>query len=334
VGCLRGRLYDPRMASIGLVGLRRGRAASTSTRPVMFGLAGDSAAGKTTLARGIEAVVGPERVTRFCVDDYHRFDRQARKELGITPLHPECNYIDIMEQHLELLAMGQPILKPVYDHSTGSFAAPVYMEPREFVIVEGLLPLYTRAMRDALDVRVYLDPEEELRRKWKVQRDCAKRGYEPEQVLREIDAREPDASAYIRPQRAHADIVVRFHRQSEPTDTRLGARLVLRPTLPHPDLQSLVASIQLNGYRPIRLGLDRDMGKPAEILEIDGDCPSEVGGEVEDMIWHRMNPDESLRRDRIGVFIEQSTERRSESLALAQLLIVFQLATAARIGVE
>src|SRR5436190_378365 len=169
----------------------------------------------------------------------------------------------------------KPVLKPVYDHTTGTFAAPVYLEPKEFVIVEGLLPLSTRGMRQCLDVRVFLDPEEELRRRWKVQRDCTRRGYEPDQVLAELAKREPDSAAYIRPQRAHADIVVRFHRQSEPMDTRLGARLVLRPTLPHPDLESLVDSIHLNGYRPIRLGLDRDLGKAAEIMEIDGDCPAE-----------------------------------------------------------
>jgi phosphoribulokinase len=309
---------------------RSARRSGPGTRPVLFGLAGDSAAGKTTLARGIEAVLGPDRVTRFTADDYHRYDRAQRAELKITPLRPECNYLDIMEQHIQLLAMGEPIMKPVYDHATGSFGASIYVQPKDFVLVEGLLPLSTRAMRDCLDVKVYLDPAEELRRRWKVQRDCAHRGYTEAQVIAELDAREADSREFVRPQRAYADIVVRFHRGHEASDSRLGARLVLRPTVPHPDLESLVASIHLNGYRPIRLGLDRDLGKPAEILEIDGDCPAEVGREVEDTIWRRMNAGADLRRDRIGIFVDQSTERRSESLALAQLLIVFQLAAAAR----
>lgn len=309
---------------------RSGRRSGPRVRPVLFGLAGDSAAGKTTLARGIEAVLGPDRVTRFTADDYHRFDRARRAELKVTPLRPECNYLDIMEQHIQLLAMGEPIMKPVYDHTTGTFGAPIYVQPKEFVLVEGLLPLSTRTMRDCLDVKVYLDPDEELRRRWKVQRDCAHRGYAEAQVRKELDAREADSREFVRPQRAHADIVVRFHRGQEASDSRLGARLVLRPTVPHPDLESLVASIHLNGYRPIRLGLDRDLGKPAEILEIDGDCPAEIGREVEETIWRRMNAGADLRRDRIGIFVDQSTERRSESLALAQLLIVFQLAAAAR----
>ncbi len=300
--------------------------------PIMLGLAGDSAAGKTTMSRGIEAVLGPERVTRICADDYHRFDRRARAELGITPLSPDANYVDILEQHLQLLALGMPILKPVYDHSTGTFGAPVYVEPRDFVVIEGLLPLSTRAMRDVLDVRVYLDPEEDLRRRWKVQRDCSRRGYAPEQVLAEMERREPDSAAFIRPQRVHADIVVRFHRHGEATDDRLGARLVLRPTLAHPDVESLITSLSPNGYRPVRLQLERDLGKPAEIVEIDGDCPTDVGSRVEESLWQGLNPGDEFRRDRIGVFVDGDAERRSESLAMAQLLIVYQLAIAARDG--
>ena len=58
--------------------------------------------------------------------------------MKITPLHPDCNYLDILELHLERAHYGQPMLKPVYDHSTGSPVRPEYLVPKEFVIVEGL----------------------------------------------------------------------------------------------------------------------------------------------------------------------------------------------------
>src|SRR5215475_1422413 len=83
----------------------------TAARPIMLAIAGDSAAGKTTITKGLVEALGPERITSICVDDYHRYDRIERKGLTFTPLHPECNYVDIMEQHLQLLAMGNPILK-------------------------------------------------------------------------------------------------------------------------------------------------------------------------------------------------------------------------------
>src|ERR671931_444782 len=86
-------------------------------------------------------------------------------------------------------ATPEPILKPVYNHRSGTFDAPVYLEPREFVIAEGLHGFSNAALRECFDIKVYLDPPEELRRRWKVQRDTAKRGYTVEQVLAELERR-------------------------------------------------------------------------------------------------------------------------------------------------
>ena len=113
-------------------------------------------------------ILGADRVSVLCTDDYHRYNRAQRKELGITPLNPACNYLDIMAQHLQLLRAGEPILKPHYDHKLGDFGPPQYIFPRPFLIVEGLLGMYWQEMRNAYSVRVYLDPPEELRRRWKV----------------------------------------------------------------------------------------------------------------------------------------------------------------------
>jgi phosphoribulokinase len=176
----------------------------------MLAIAGDSAAGKTTLTRGIAAALGPDRATAICVDDYHRYDRAERRDVPFTVLNPACNYIDIMEQHLQLLALGRPVLKPVYDHSAGQLVRPVLVEPGDLVIVEGLLPLHSRLSRACFDITVYLDPPEDIRRGWKLKRDCAERGYTREQVLAELERREPESAAYLRSQRQWADIVVRF----------------------------------------------------------------------------------------------------------------------------
>jgi phosphoribulokinase len=182
----------------------------TSTRPIMLAIAGDSAAGKTTITKGLVEALGPDRITSICVDDYHRYDRVERKGLPFTPLHPDCNYVDIMEQHLQLLAMGNPILKPVYNHKDGTLARPVLVEPREFVIIEGLLPLYSKLTRACFDATVYLDPPEPVRFMWKVKRDTQKRGYNEDEVKKDLGKREVESAAFIRPQRANADIVVRF----------------------------------------------------------------------------------------------------------------------------
>jgi len=78
---------------------------------------GDSGAGKTTITAGLEGILGEDQVTAFSTDDYHRYDREQRAEIGITPLHPDANYMDILSQHLTLLRQGEPILKPVSGHS-------------------------------------------------------------------------------------------------------------------------------------------------------------------------------------------------------------------------
>ncbi len=130
-------------------------------RPIILGVVGDSAAGKTTITRGLVRALGEDAVTHVCTDDYHRYDRAQRAELGITPLHPDCNYIDIMEQHLTLLRRGEAILKPVYSHADGTFGPPGYVRPQRFTVVEGLLGYHTAAMRDVCDVRVYLAPPED-----------------------------------------------------------------------------------------------------------------------------------------------------------------------------
>src|ERR1700685_1756770 len=71
-----------------LMRMHRGR----RPRPTMLAIAGDRAAGKTTLARGLVAALGAERSTSLCVDDYHRYDRVERCGLPFTALHPDCNY--------------------------------------------------------------------------------------------------------------------------------------------------------------------------------------------------------------------------------------------------
>src|SRR5260370_5566580 len=166
---------------------RADHAGRAAARPVMLAIAGDSAAGKTTITRGLVEALGADRCTAVCADDYHRYDRSERRDKPFTALHPDCNYVQIMQQHLQLLAMGQPALKPVYDHRTGQLTRPVLVEPPGFVIVEGMLPLHTKLARAAFDATVYLDPPEEIRRNWKVRRDTAERGYTAEAVRAGLD---------------------------------------------------------------------------------------------------------------------------------------------------
>jgi phosphoribulokinase len=286
----------------------------------MLGVVGDSGAGKTTLTRGLVRILGEAQVTRVAADDYHRYDRRRRAEHNITPLDPRGNYLDVLERHLAHLRAGEPILKPIYRHSDGTFLPSQYVRPAQFTIVEGMLGFHTAAMRETYDVRVYMAPPEDLRRQWKVQRDITRRGYTTDAVLAELDKREGDAEVFIRPQQRYADIVVSFMPGEDGDQDRLDALVKMRPSLPHPDLSPFVdedgSAITLTEQR-------------AEThLFVPGSISPDRAAAIEEAVWDRMHFASHLRTERLGVFAVGHRLHRSESLAIVQVLILYQLVTA------
>ena len=281
-------------------------------RPVILGLVGDSGAGKTTIARGLLRVLGADSVTRVSTDDYHRYGRARRLELGLTPLDPECNHLDILEQHLELLREGQPVLKPVYRHADGTFLPPVYVAPSRFLVVEGLLGYHTRALRSCSDVRVFLAPPETLRRRWKLSRDVSRRGYTTDEVLAEIDRRESDADSFIRPQRRYADVVVSFADGAD-------VEVLLRSTLPHPQLAPLVEGAS---------GITVEERDGDERVLVSGSIDRATAERIEEAIWARMHFAAHLRSERLGEYTLGTDLRRSEALGLVQLVVLYHLVCA------
>jgi phosphoribulokinase len=286
-------------------------------RPIVLGVVGDSGAGKTTLTRGLIRVLSDEEVTRISADDYHRYERWERRQLGITPLHPDANHLDVLTQDLLHLRRGEPILKPVYNHRDGKLKRPVYVKSARFLVLEGLLNFHTETLRNAQDVRVFLAPPEELRRAWKLKRDCTRRSYTTDEVLSELDRREHDAAQYIRPQRAHADIVVSFKQTRTDDPSHLDADVILCDTLPHPDLSPLLDG---TGDGPTLIRHERD-----PLLRIPGDIAPEHAAELEEAVWARMSFANHLRVRRLGEFTVGTDLRRSDSLALVQLLVLYHL---------
>jgi len=296
--------------------------------PIILGIVGDSASGKTTLSAGVAQILGEAHCTVICTDDYHRYDRAQRAAAGLSALDPRANYIDVLEQHLRLLRGGEPILKPVYDHRRGTLEPPEYVRPKDFVIAEGLLGYATRAMRDCFDVKVYLDPEEELRRRWKLHRDTTRRGYTREEVLFQLEQRQVHSQTFIHPQRTFADIVIRFQRSkgANGSDTQLDVRHILRPTLPHPDFTPLFDGSSNAGLH-LELARDRD-GKPVDVLEINGNISDKRAERIEDLLWNLI-PEAGHLRDQVGQIDVANGARKSHPLALSQLLVGYHAVKAA-----
>jgi phosphoribulokinase len=303
------------------------------TAPIFVGIGGDSGSGKSTLVAAVYDLLGAERITTVCLDDYHSLDRRERALIGVTPLNPRANNFALMEEQLWTLKRGEVIAKPVYDHADGTFKAPVRVEPNEVVIVQGLHPFLLPGVREAFDLKVWLDPETSLRVKWKLQRDVAKRGYDESQVRAEIEARRADAEAHIQPQRAQADLVVRFsspeHDVSPAATDHLSVRLTQRHSMPQ-----LAFEHGLDNGTTVRLrnNVTDDDGRESDIVEIDGRISADDAARVEDAVWNhaseRHHHLHHLRQRELGRYDEPDGRRHSDPLGLTQLILAHRILSA------
>jgi len=298
-------------------------------RPIFVAIGGDSGSGKSTLTAGFYRIFPADQITSLCLDDYHSLDRRERNLIGVTALDPRANNFALMENQLLALKRGYLITKPVYDHSDGTFGPPEEVQPKEVVIVQGLHPFLVPGVRGLFDLNVWLDPETELKHRWKVQRDVAKRGYTREQVYAEIAAREPDVAAYITPQRRFADLIVRFYRPegSGPDDEHLSVRIIERATLPRLNLEGVLRD-SCEGFC-LRHGDDED----ETVLEIDGTIDPVAVRQLEDRIWEHFDArHQHLRHpapDQFGEFTDGVLRtHHSDPLALVQLLLVHRILSA------
>jgi phosphoribulokinase len=197
--------------------------------PFILGISGDSGSGKNTVTQGVQALLGPERVSTLELDDYHRHTRAERLELGLTALHPSVHNLELVGEHLGLFRRGRPVRNRAYDHSNGTFGPTRTVEPNEVVIVRGLLGFPTEELRAAYDMAVFLYPEPELLFRWKLRRDVKTRGYTEAEVLKHIAQHLLDSKEYVLPQADRADLVVRYEvPEWDAPDSEVRASLILR----------------------------------------------------------------------------------------------------------
>jgi uridine kinase len=202
-----GLLVCVRMYLFGIVRnnyYRRGR------RPLVVGIAGDSGAGKDTLVSSLIHLFGPEVVAQVKGDDYHKWERHHPMWSAKTHLNPHANNLSRLSRDVFTLAEGKPIWPRHYDHQTGKFASPRKITSADLVVVSGLHSLYIKRLRDRLDLKIFLDSDEELRVYWKRMRDTRERGHDSKQVAQAIDQRRPDSEAFIHSQARYADLIFKL----------------------------------------------------------------------------------------------------------------------------
>lgn len=190
------------------LGIQRGVKHKISYKPYLVGIAGDSASGKSTVAGLIVKMLGEQNALEVAGDDMHKWERGDRHWSEVTHLNPAANKLHDDMEHMSRLKRNESVVRQFYDHAVGRFTVAERVRPKKVIVFQGLHTLYLNRARDLLDLKIFLSPHEDLRRRWKVERDGQERGHAPAAVLKQLDERSADAEKYISEQRKYADIVI------------------------------------------------------------------------------------------------------------------------------
>jgi len=248
--------------------------------PVMIGVAADSGCGKSTFLKRVLGALGTEvtpghtgigdMMTVVCLDDYHINDRAGRKVTGLTALDAKENDFALMGEQMAALKKGKAVYKPIYNHDTGNKDPPELLQPNKVMLFEGLHPIYDAKAREVLDLGIYIDIVNDVKFAWKVARDVAERGWTEEQVKEDIEKRLPDFSEFVDPQKADADVILRY----EPSDKGLPAlkvKLIQKKDgkFPMVTLKGGVKAVALPSAT-LKMYDDDWFGNDVTVVELDG----------------------------------------------------------------
>lgn len=176
----------------------------------IIGVTGGSGSGKSTVVRKISEVCSD--FAFIPQDNYYKSAVYVNNE-NITAVnfdHPDAFDMELLKEHLISLKRGEAIDMPTYDfvHHTRS-KEKIHIEPCRLVIVEGLMVLYEKFIRDLLDLKLYIDTPSDIRLIRRIQRDVAERGRTPESVIKQyIEVVRPGHFNFIEPTKEYADIII------------------------------------------------------------------------------------------------------------------------------
>ena len=183
-----------------------------SDRPVFIGIAGGTGSGKTTVARSIYDRVGPTRIEWIPHDSYYR-DNSAlspAERAMVNYDHPDSLETELLADHLDQLADGKVVEVPIYDFAAHSRSVEtIRVEPKRVIIVEGILVLVEKELRERIDIRLFVDTPPDIRFIRRMLRDVNERGRTVDSVVRQYtETVRPMHEEFVEPSKRHADLII------------------------------------------------------------------------------------------------------------------------------
>ena len=180
--------------------------------PVVIGIAGGSGSGKTTVQRRIMEAFGPHRIALLDHDSYYidlsHLPAEERARFNFD--HPDALETDLMVEHLDRLLAGEAVEKPTYDFTTHSRRpATETVQPHAVVIVEGILVLAEPELCDRMDIKIFVDADDDVRLIRRIQRDLHERGRDIETVIQQYQRTvRPMHLEFVEPSKRGADVII------------------------------------------------------------------------------------------------------------------------------
>jgi uridine kinase len=181
-------------------------------RSFIIGVAGGSGSGKTTVSQYIQTGVGSEQIVYLQHDSYY-YDYShlpfAQRTL-INYDHPDCLETSLLVQHLHALRQGHAVPVPRYDFSTYiRLPETQLVQPARVVLVEGILIFTEKALRDLMDIRIYVDTDADLRLIRRLDRDLHERGRSLDSVIAQyLNTVRPMHLEFVEPSKRYADVIL------------------------------------------------------------------------------------------------------------------------------
>ena len=180
---------------------------------ILIGIAGGSGSGKTTLADKLVECFGSDEVSIIRHDNYYkRHDQLTYEERSkLNYDHPDAFDTDLLCEQLKELKSGKSIEQPVYSYITCSRSKTetVTVEPAEVIIIEGILVFTCKPLRDQMDIKIFVDADDDDRLMRVMARDILERGKTVETVIeRYTKTVKPMYLQFIEPSKRYADIII------------------------------------------------------------------------------------------------------------------------------